>query len=1201
MEYLNLCINCMRLKRSPEQVCPHCGFDPKTYILKTHELPPFSILNGKYIVGKSLGAGGFGITYIAYDKDLEYPQAIKEFFMSSNMYRDSSSSTAVTLGFVSNQDEFLYRAYKRNFKKEAQILVRLGSFPGIVTVRNFFEQNNTSYIVMEYLDGRTLRQYVKDKGGKLNYREILKLIHPMIDSLIHLHSNGVYHRDISPDNMMVLKNGTMKLFDFGGARVEDMNVLHNEGVNLDEETRSSSIGVLKKGYSPVEQYSRGGKQGPWTDEYALAATIYFCITGINPVEAVQRVEHELVRPSVYAANLPTYVENVILKGMGLRREDRYPDLNAFEEALYTPETEGRTDKEEDRETEKLTKDGKKNSNQKEDESRPIPPPPPPYILLCIVAIFLVIGIVAAIFLFRSKSEENLEKDLETTDAENIRTAYTVIEDASEKGDTQDFASSVLAGDLNTDEIMYSVKETYGSYIYRAIVALKQKKDKWQSGAQNIKGVYLEEDTAIADGFAVITYLQESDGIDIAFVKTRNEIQEITSVEGKITTPEEMGTPTPKAIATFTPIPEPTQTFTPTSVPTVTFTPIPESTATVTPRPEPTEAATPSPEPRQTPTPEPTYTLTPEPTAYTGAAYDDYLVTSSDTSEELAGKVVKFNDIDWYIISDNSTAVNAGTVTLLAKDPILAMAFDLSNSNTYNDSAIKAYLDRMTSEGGSFADVAEAIIGVDLMDAGVTGAKLWLLSTDEVGSSGYNLSTDVKRCAIADEAFANQWWLRSLGDDAYTVALVDGDDGSVYDDGDLMEWWLGVRPALKLNLSSVIFSSESKIFTLTSTPEPTRVPTLGLREKRKLNLPVREDSSSKKLYLKAVGGDVEAQCELGNNYYNGQGVPQDYGEAVEWYTKAAEQGNAKAQYNLGNCYEKGTGVDKDLEKAVEWYTKAAEQGYAKAQFNLGDCYRYSYGVDRDNEKALEWYTKAAEQGNLGAQIYLGDIYFLGEGFYEGVQQDYEKAFEWYNKAAEQGDADSQYIVGEWYYYGNGVPQSYEKAVEWYTKAAEQGVIRAQADLGVCYANGLGTSQNLEKAVEWYTKAAEQGYAFAQSKLGNCYYNGQGVPQDYEKAVEWYTKAAEEWIAGAQYMLGNCYYNGQGVPQDYGEAVEWFAKAAEQDLAEAQNILGVCYEEGRGVPQSYETAEEWYSKAAEQGHDGAQFNLDWLNDTLYRGHR
>ncbi|KAF9108568.1 Myblike DNAbinding domain-containing protein, partial [Mortierella sp. AM989] len=160
--------------------------------------------------------------------------------------------------------------------------------------------------------------------------------------------------------------------------------------------------------------------------------------------------------------------------------------------------------------------------------------------------------------------------------------------------------------------------------------------------------------------------------------------------------------------------------------------------------------------------------------------------------------------------------------------------------------------------------------------------------------------------------------------------------------------------------------------------------------------------------------------------------------VEWYQKAAGQGNAAAQDNLGDMYYYGYSLNQDYSKAVEWYQKATNQGNASAQGNLGDMYRYGhghlyqhgFGVDKDYSEAIKWYQKAANQGNADAQNNLGDMYYYGNS----VSQDYPKAFEWYQKAASQGHVSSQNSLGYMYRYGHGVDQNYSKATEWYQKAA-----------------------------------------------------------------------------------------------------------------------------------------------------------------------
>ena len=260
---------------------------------------------------------------------------------------------------------------------------------------------------------------------------------------------------------------------------------------------------------------------------------------------------------------------------------------------------------------------------------------------------------------------------------------------------------------------------------------------------------------------------------------------------------------------------------------------------------------------------------------------------------------------------------------------------------------------------------------------------------------------------------------------------------------------------------------------------------------------------------AERGQAAAQAYLGWCYDSGQGVPQDYREAVRWYRKAADQGHANAQHNLGVCYAKGKGVAQDYSEAVTWYRRAADQERPGAQYHLGACYRDGDGVQQDHAEAAKWFRKAAIQGNRYAQFNLGMYYQSGTG----VAQDYAEAAKWYRKAADQGHATAQCSLGMCYRNGDGVQQDHAEAAKWFRKAAVQGNPYAQNGLGVCYAKGKGVAQDYSEAVTWYRRAADQGYSEAQVNLGVCYYFGHGVPQNDIEAYKWWCLAAAQGEEGS----------------------------------------------------------------------------------------
>ena len=303
-------------------------------------------------------------------------------------------------------------------------------------------------------------------------------------------------------------------------------------------------------------------------------------------------------------------------------------------------------------------------------------------------------------------------------------------------------------------------------------------------------------------------------------------------------------------------------------------------------------------------------------------------------------------------------------------------------------------------------------------------------------------------------------------------------------------------------------------------------------------PSEENLDLKTLRQDAEQGDAGAQSILGVMYATGEGVPQDYREAVKWSRLAADQGNAGAQYNLGWMYTTGEGVAQDSREAVKWYRLAADQGYAVAQHNLGVIYATGEGVAQDYREAEKWSRLAADQGLAGAQYNLGWMYTTGEG----VAQDSREAVKWYRLAADQGNASAQSNLGVMYEHGKGVAQDSREAVKWYRLAADQGYAVAQHNLSVMYTTGKGVAQDSREAVKWSRLAADQDYAVAQHNLGVMYAKGEGVAQDSREAAKWSRLAADQGLAVAQASLGARYHIGDGVIQDNREAFIWASLAA-----------------------------------------------------------
>ena len=277
-------------------------------------------LIGRYTIECVLGQGGFGITYLGIDELHEKKVAIKEFFPQGIVTRNIEYQDTVTVTFVGEKDN--YEKGKERFLKEARTMAKFSKDEGIVKALDFFEINNTAYIVMEYLEGITLKQYLRE-NQRIAPEDLIELLVPLIESLDEIHSQGMIHRDISPDNIMVLPDGRIKLMDFGAAR--DYTEFGEKSLSI----------VLKPGYAPPEQYQTHGVQGPWTDIYALCATMYKCITGENPPDAIDRlVDDHLKKISAFGIPVLPQIEEAIIKGMSVAVNDRYQNVGDFCEDLY---------------------------------------------------------------------------------------------------------------------------------------------------------------------------------------------------------------------------------------------------------------------------------------------------------------------------------------------------------------------------------------------------------------------------------------------------------------------------------------------------------------------------------------------------------------------------------------------------------------------------------------------------------------------------------------------------------------------------------------------------------------------------------------------------------------------------------------------------------------------------------------------------
>ena len=318
------CLNCMEIFDEVYGVCPHCGFIPGSPPKEAYHLFPGTVLRGRYIVGTTVGFGGFGITYRAWDKTLDKMVAIKEFYPNGLVNRVPGEKTVIIYsGNRANE----FENGKIRFLAEARNMAMFNTHPNIVNVYEFFEENNTAYIAMEFLKGMSFKQYIAAQGGKIGWQTAVSVVLSVLDGLKEIHRAKIIHRDVSPDNIFLVptddgKDYRIKLIDFGAARFAS-----------GEEEKTLSI-ILKPGYAPPEQYRSKSRQGPWTDLYAVGAVLYRAITGIMPEESVNRmVEDHLKPPIEIVPEVPQYLSDSIMRAMALNQELRFQNVDQFREAI----------------------------------------------------------------------------------------------------------------------------------------------------------------------------------------------------------------------------------------------------------------------------------------------------------------------------------------------------------------------------------------------------------------------------------------------------------------------------------------------------------------------------------------------------------------------------------------------------------------------------------------------------------------------------------------------------------------------------------------------------------------------------------------------------------------------------------------------------------------------------------------------------
>ena len=314
-----ICYSCFHEFGDGFDVCPYCGTVRSSASAEPVALLPGTLLAGRYLLGYTIGSGGFGIIYKAWDTKLETIVAVKEFFANRLMTRAVGQSEVIVNR--KSIQEFEYR--KERFIAEARTMAKFGNHRNIPNVFESFEENGTAYIVMELLTGYALNEYLQQTGNVVDRDFAIQIANEVGKALISLHEKGIVHRDVAPDNIFICDGNDIKikLLDLGAAKLAD---------NTDDVIDI----ILKPGYSPIEQYDNTSSIGNWTDIYALGATLYVMLTGIKPDESTNRkINDNLIPPHELDPSVPENLSNSIMKAMAIDRHMRFKSVEDFLKAI----------------------------------------------------------------------------------------------------------------------------------------------------------------------------------------------------------------------------------------------------------------------------------------------------------------------------------------------------------------------------------------------------------------------------------------------------------------------------------------------------------------------------------------------------------------------------------------------------------------------------------------------------------------------------------------------------------------------------------------------------------------------------------------------------------------------------------------------------------------------------------------------------
>ena len=1067
-------------------------------------LPPGHRI-AEYEIVRVLGAGGFGITYLAFDHRLDGPVAIKEYFPADLATR--GDGWRVSAMATTNRDVFAWGLDR--FLDEARAIHRF-RHPNVVRAHRYLEANGTAYIVMEYVEGESLKA-ILDRRGRLPADEWRPWMEALVDGLAHVHGHGYLHRDIKPANIVVrAEDAEPVLIDFGSARMQHRGRTHTQ--------------VLTAGYAPIEQYSTGAPQGPPADIYALAAVSYRVLTGgaaPSPPDRVLSDDYEPLADRVLDAEAGWLA--ALDRGLAVRPEDRPPDVNAWSTALGTASA-SETNSSAPGSRWDTAKDGEPAPRRRGvvKRLRAVVGRPLASLRFTLGAFFFVWteNYAVAEAWFRRAA------DLDHPDGQ-AWLGFLYVDGAFPF--SRDLAKTRLSGEslpsrqgtTRLSEVAKDEAQAAGWFrkaatqglaeaqlslamMYAAGVGLQQdysKAEKWcrraaergDPWAQNVLGiVHAVGRGPLKDAAKAEEWLRRA--ASPGRMPLRQSLLRRSRHPGL-------------AIAQFN-----LGCFYATSQ---------------------------------------------------GRRHADAARWLREAAErglsDAQNALGVMHAVGKGVQRDNAEAERWFTK---AEEGGLAVAqYNLGAmcAERGDDAEARRWFQWPAEEGDPLAQSALGFLCAE--GRTYRGEKR---KEDRFSYLRYHREYDLEDAESWYRKAVESWSALSLGRSAVTCPSATwrlrgpglhpfpqrwsppwGLYGGRTNAQPSANWRIPVQGGWGLVYAHGGGSESEESGPLTwflkgaERGHAAAQHSLGRLYKHGWGVPADESESLMWFRLSAKQGYAEAQADLGRMHETGEGVPQDYGEALKWYRRAAKRGHARATRLLGRLYETGAGVPVDKVAAARRYSMAAERGDRSAVADVhrltSEGWKEPVVVDQsevrlDEVEWLEWCHRAAEAGHAEAQDSLGSAY--ANGFTAPL--DHAKAMVWYRKAAEQGCMEGQVGLAQRYRFG------YKATLE-EKRETEAGDFSLEKP----------SPEDLAVAAKLYRKAAEQEDAEAEAALGSMYQDGDGVPRDDSESVKWYRRAACQGNSHAQQMMGFAYEKGRGVPRDDAKAHAWFSLSdhlTDHDLVE-----------------------------------------------------